>query len=160
MAAWTPDSPIESSRAKIMADINVTPMVDVMLVLLVIFMVTAPLLVAGVPIELPKNSAQRISQPNKPLVVTLAPGARLYIRDDEVDAASLIARLSALRANEGEAILYLRADKAIPYGEVAELLGRLSMSGFQRISLLSQATQRDTPEAAPQGVVSPSKAAP
>ncbi len=84
-----------------MADINVTPMVDVMLVLLVIFMVTAPLLVAGVPVQLPKNSAQRISQPNKPVIVTLAADARLYIRDEQVDAASLIPRLSALRSGEG-----------------------------------------------------------
>ena len=131
MAGWNPSNGTERSfQTKIMAEINVTPMVDVMLVLLVIFMVTAPLLVAGVPVQLPKNSAQRISQPNKPVIVTLAADARLYIRDEPVDAASLIPRLSALRSGEGDAVVYLRADKAIPYGEVMELLGRLSSSGL------------------------------
>ena len=140
MAGWNTGNGTERPlQTKIMADINVTPMVDVMLVLLVIFMVTAPLLVAGVPVQLPKNSAQRISQPNKPVIVTLAADGRLYIRDEQVDAGSLIPRLAALREGEGDAVVYLRADKAIPYGDVMELLGRLSASGYQRISLLSQA---------------------
>jgi biopolymer transport protein ExbD len=156
MAGWTPGNGTDRpSQTKIMAEINVTPMVDVMLVLLVIFMVTAPLLVAGVPVQLPKNSAQRISQPNKPVIVTLAADARLYIRDEQVDAGSLIPRLSAMRAGEGDAVVYLRADKTIPYGDVMELLGRLSSSGYQRISLLSQA--QDTP-AGPQATL-PAEAA-
>ena len=157
MAGWNPGNGTERpSQTKIMAEINVTPMVDVMLVLLVIFMVTAPLLVAGVPVQLPKNSAQRISQPNKPVIVTLAVDGGLYIRDEQVDAASLIPRLSALRSGEGDAVVYLRADKTIPYGEVMELLGRLSASGYQRISLLSQA--QDT-QVGPRAAASPPKAA-
>jgi TolR protein len=157
MAGWNPGNGTERpSQTKIMAEINVTPMVDVMLVLLVIFMVTAPLLVAGVPIELPKNSAQRISQPNKPVIVTLAADGSLYIRDEQVDAASLIPRLSALRSGEGDAVVYLRADKTIPYGEVMELLGRLSASGYQRISLLSQAQDA---QAGPRAAASPAQAA-
>jgi len=157
MAGWTPGNGTERpSQTKIMAEINVTPMVDVMLVLLVIFMVTAPLLVAGVPVQLPKNSAQRISQPNKPVIVTLAADARLYIRDEQVDAGSLIPRLSALRSGEGDAVVYLRADKAIPYGEVMELLGRLGSSGYQRISLLSQAQDA---QASPQATTPQAKAA-
>ena len=156
MAGWnTGNGTDRPSQTKIMADINVTPMVDVMLVLLVIFMVTAPLLVAGVPVQLPKNSAQRISQPNKPVIVTLAADGRLYIRDEQVDAGSLIPRLSALRAGEGDAVVYLRADKAIPYGEVMELLGRLSASGYQRISLLSQA--QDAQAAGSQAATPPGK---
>ncbi len=158
MAGWNPGNGTDRPfQTKIMAEINVTPMVDVMLVLLVIFMVTAPLLVAGVPVQLPKNSAQRISQPNKPVIVTLAADGRLYIRDEQVDENSLIPRLSALRTGEGEAVVYLRADKAIPYGEVMELLGRLSSSGYQRISLLSQA--QDAGRAGPQAAASPGKAA-
>ena len=157
MAGWNPGNGTDRpSQTKIMAEINVTPMVDVMLVLLVIFMVTAPLLVAGVPVQLPKNSAQRISQPNKPVIVTLAANGGLYIRDEQVDAASLIPRLSALRTGEGDAVVYLRADKAIPYGEVMELLGRLSTSGYQRISLLSQAQDA---QASPQATTAPAKAA-
>ena len=157
MAGWNPSNGTERSfQTKIMAEINVTPMVDVMLVLLVIFMVTAPLLVAGVPVQLPKNSAQRISQPNKPVIVTLAADGGLYIRDEPVDAASLIPRLAALRSGEGDTVVYLRADKAIPYGEVMELLGRLSSSGYQRISLLSQT--QDAP-ASSQAATRPAKAA-
>ncbi len=148
MAGWTPGNGTERpSQMKIMADINITPMVDVMLVLLVIFMVTAPLLVAGVPVQLPKNSAQRISQPNKPVIVTLSADGRLYIKDEQVDPTSLIPRMSALRTGEGDAVVYVRADKTIPYGEVMELLGRLSTSGYQRISLLSQPPQKDSAEA-------------
>jgi biopolymer transport protein ExbD len=156
MAGWNTGNGTERPlQTKIMADINVTPMVDVMLVLLVIFMVTAPLLVAGVPVQLPKNSAQRISQPNKPVIVTLAADGRLYIRDEQVDAGSLIPRLSALREGEGDAVVYLRADKAIPYGGVMELLGRLSASGYQRISLLSQA--QDAQAAGSQAATPPGK---
>jgi biopolymer transport protein ExbD len=150
MAGSLGNGPEHPGRTKIMADINVTPMVDVMLVLLVIFMVTAPLLVAGVPVELPKNSAQRISQPNKPVIVTLAGDRSLYVRDEQVSASSLISRLSALRAAEGDAVVYLRADKTIPYGEVMELLSGLSASGYQRISLLSQPPHKDGPPAPPQ----------
>ncbi len=159
MAGWNlGNGPERPSQTKIMADINVTPMVDVMLVLLVIFMVTAPLLVAGVPVQLPQNSAQRISQPNKPVIVTLAPDARVYLRDEQVDAVTLISRLSALRSAEGDAVVYLRADKTIPYGEVMELLGRLSSSGYQRISLLSQPPHQEG-EAAPQAAAPSGKAA-
>ncbi len=144
MAGFTPDNGAQRPlQTKIMADINVTPMVDVMLVLLIIFMVAAPLLVAGVPVELPKNSAQRLSQSAKPVIVTLAADRSLYIRDEQVPAASLISRLSAVRAAEGDAVVYLRADKTLPYGDVMELLGGLGASGYQRISLLSQAQSQD-----------------
>jgi biopolymer transport protein ExbD len=150
MAGWTSDNGTQRpSSAKLMADINVTPMVDVMLVLLVIFMVTAPLLVAGVPVELPKNSAQRIGQPKKPVIVTLAADASLFSRDERVDAVSLVPRLSALRAAEGDTAVYVRADKKIPYGEVMDLLGRLGSSGYQRISLLSQPLSQDAVETIP-----------
>jgi biopolymer transport protein ExbD len=147
MAGWTPGNGAHRPlQTKLMAEINVTPMVDVMLVLLVIFMLTAPLLVAGVPVELPKNSAQRISQPKKPVIVTFAADSSLFIRDERVDAASLISRLSALRTAEGDTVVYVRADKKIPYGEVMGLLGRLGASGYQRISLLSQPANQDAIE--------------
>ena len=139
MAVSAPGNGIQDpSQAKLMADINVTPMVDVMLVLLVIFMVTAPLLVAGLPVELPKTAAQPVGQTKKPVVVTLAADRSLLIRDERVDAASLVSRLAAIRASQGDAVVYVRADKKIAYGEVMELLGRISTSGYRRISLLSQ----------------------
>lgn len=121
-----------------LAEINITPLVDVMLVLLIIFMVTAPLMMAGVPLELPKTSAARISTPKKPMVVSLAADGSLYIREEPVARDGLAARLAALRASEGDTVVYVRADKNRPYGEVMEVLGRVGESGYGRISLLSQ----------------------
>jgi biopolymer transport protein ExbD len=142
----------DPSQAKLMADINVTPMVDVMLVLLVIFMVTAPLLVAGMPVELPRTAAPPIAQPQKPVVVTLGAGGSLSIRDEHIEAEALVPRLAAIRAEQGDATVYVRADKKISYGEVMELLGRISSSGYQRISLLSQPPSPDA-SAAPQAAI-------
>jgi biopolymer transport protein TolR len=121
-----------------MAEINITPMVDVMLVLLVIFMVTAPLMMAGVPLELPRTSAARVSTPKKPMVVSLAADGSLYIRDEQTSKDSFVSRLAGLKAAEGDTVVYVRADKARPYGEVMEVLGKVGESGFGRVSLLSQ----------------------
>lgn len=120
------------------SEINITPMVDVMLVLLIIFMVTAPLLVAGVPVELPNTSAARISQPKKPVIVSVGGDGSLYIREEQVTLTTLIPRLQALRGAEGDAVVYVRADKSRPYGEVMDVLGRVGQSGYARVSLLSQ----------------------
>jgi len=120
------------------SEINITPMVDVMLVLLIIFMITAPLLVAGVPVELPNTSAARISQPKKPVIVSLGGDGSLYIRDEQVSQDTLIPRLKALRSTEGDAVVYVRADKKRAYGEVMDILGRVGQSGYARVSLLSQ----------------------
>jgi len=126
------------AKTKLMADINITPMVDVMLVLLVIFMVTAPLLVAGVRVDLPRSAAPKLSQVQKPIIVTLAADGRLFIGDDSADRDGFEARLTALRPKEGDATVYVKADRAIAYGQVLELLGRIGQAGYQRISLLSQ----------------------
>ena len=120
------------------SEINITPMVDVMLVLLIIFMVTAPLLVAGVPVELPNTSAARISQPKKPVIVSLAGDGSLFIREEQVNLTTLIPKLQALRSAEGDAVVYVRADESRPYGEVMDMLGRVGQSGYARVSLLSQ----------------------
>lgn len=119
------------------SEINITPFVDVMLVLLIIFMVTAPLLVAGVPVELPNTSAARISQPKKPMIVSLASDGSLFIREQQVSQETLIPTLQSLRAEEGDAVVYVRADKASSYGEVMDILGRVGESGYARVSLLS-----------------------
>ncbi len=121
-----------------MAEINITPMVDVMLVLLIIFMVAAPLMVAGVPLELPNTSAARVSQSKKAMVVSLAGDGGLYIREEQVSAAGLVPRLRELRATEGDSVVYVRADKKSSYGDVMDVLGRVGESGYGRVSLLSQ----------------------
>ena len=120
-----------------MAEINITPFVDVMLVLLIIFMVAAPLMVAGVPVELPNTSAARLNQPKKPMVVTLTAEGMVQVREEMLPRASLVPRLMQLRAAEGDTVVYVRADKRIAYGEVMDLLGLVGESGYQRVSLLS-----------------------
>jgi biopolymer transport protein TolR len=127
----------EGEAYKPLAEINVTPFVDVMLVLLIVFMVAAPLMVQGVPVDLPKTSATKLEKVRKPMVVTLAPDG-LYIRDEQIAPGSLVDRLSAMRAQEGDTVVYVRADREIPYGDVMEILGRVGEGGYQRVSLLSQ----------------------
>jgi len=121
-----------------MAEINVTPFVDVMLVLLIIFMVTAPLMLAGIHVDLPQITAARQNPPQKPLVISIGADGALYVRTDAVERAALIARLGALRTTEGDSIAYIRADKIIPYGIVMDVLGDVASAGYTRISLLSE----------------------
>lgn len=128
----------DEGEYKPMAEINVTPFVDVMLVLLIIFMVAAPLMVQGVPVELPKTSAAKLGQIKKPMVVTLAGDGNLYIRDEQVTRQTLVSRLMQIKAQEGDSIVYVRGDRKIPYGDVMEILGRVGESGYARVSLLSQ----------------------
>jgi biopolymer transport protein TolR len=134
------------SSYKPLAEINVTPFVDVMLVLLIIFMVAAPLMVQGVPVDLPKTSASKLGTVKKPMVVTLAGDGNLYIRDEQVTRDTLVSRLMAIKSQEGgEGIVYVRADKKIAYGDVMEILGRVGESGFARVSLLSQPSPSSQP---------------
>jgi biopolymer transport protein TolR len=127
------------------AEINITPMVDVMLVLLIIFMVAAPLMVAGVPLELPNTSAARVSQSKKAMVVSMAGDGGLYIREEQVSKEGLVPRLKELRSQEGDTVVYVRADKKIPYGDVMEVLGRVGEGGYGRVSLLSQPKPKGSP---------------
>jgi biopolymer transport protein TolR len=101
-------------------------------------MVAAPLMIAGVPVNLPQSAAARQNPPQKPMVVTISPDQGLYIRDEQVAREGLIARLGELRQAEGDAVAYVRADKSIPYGEVMAVLGEVAAAGYTRISLLSQ----------------------
>jgi biopolymer transport protein TolR len=128
-----------------MAEINITPMVDVMLVLLIIFMVAAPLMVAGVPVELPKTSAARVGQVKKPMIVTLTADGKLQIRNDFVTREELIPKLKELRATEGDAVVYVRSDGKNAYDDVMEVLGRVGESGYGRVSLLSQPKPKTAP---------------
>jgi biopolymer transport protein TolR len=112
-----------------------------MLVLLIIFMVTAPLMVSGVPVKLPQSTAAHDRPPSKPMVITIAADGRLFIRDEQVTADNLVPRLAALlpEAREGanETTAYVRADEAIAYGAVMNVLNDVSKAGYSRISLLS-----------------------
>jgi TolR protein len=122
-----------------MSDINVTPLVDVMLVLLIVFMVAAPMMMVGVPVQLPRTSAARIAQTAPPVVVTVARDGRVFLRQDEVPEAELGVRLQALRAAEAnDAPVYVRGDRSVPYGEVMRVMGRVSAAGVSRVSLIAE----------------------
>ena len=133
-----------------MAEINITPMVDVMLVLLIIFMVAAPLMVSGVPIQLPKSSAAKVGQTKKPMVVTMTGDGRLQIRDEFVTREQLIPKLTAMRGTEGDVVVYVRADTKLEYGNVMQILGEVGQAGFARVSLLSTRLQGAPAGGAPQ----------
>jgi biopolymer transport protein TolR len=122
-----------------LAEINITPFVDVMLVLLVIFMVTAPLMMSGVPLELPTTEAERPAQTSEPVVVSLTASGEVFLGEEEVPQAALKARLARLRGESGDAVVYVRADRALDYGAVVERLGEIGRAGFSRVSLIAQA---------------------
>jgi biopolymer transport protein TolR len=121
-----------------MSEINVTPFVDVMLVLLIIFMVAAPLLTVGVPVELPKTAAEALpSEQEEPLTVTLTAEGGVMIQTTEVDGSTLVPRLRAIAAERSDDKIFLRADGAIPYARVMEVMGALNAGGFSSIGLVT-----------------------
>jgi biopolymer transport protein TolR len=122
-----------------MADINVTPMVDVMLVLLIIFMVTAPLLTAGVPVNLPDARAKALDQDAKPVAISLDADGRIFVGEAEVPTADLPNMLAQLAAKGGEKPpqIFLRADKALDYGRVMAVMGELNRAGLNRVALVA-----------------------
>ncbi|HTT78496.1 MAG TPA: biopolymer transporter ExbD [Stellaceae bacterium] len=124
-----------------LAEINVTPMVDVMLVLLVIFMITAPLLTVGVPVDLPKTTASKLTAPKQPIIVSINREDAVFIGDHQVDEADLAGRLDALAALDPDRIVYVRGDRAIPYGRLMDLLGIVNTAGFTKVSLIAEAAK-------------------
>ena len=127
-------------KAAPMSEINVTPFVDVMLVLLIIFMVAAPLLTVGVPVELPDTAANALpTEQEEPLTITLTADGRLLIQTTDVAEAELIPRLRAIAAERTGDKVFLRADGAIPYARVAQVMGALNAGGFRNIGLVTDA---------------------
>jgi biopolymer transport protein TolR len=125
------------SHRKPMSDINVTPFVDVMLVLLIVFMVTAPLLSAGVPVDLPQAQAKPLALEKEPVAVTVDTQGRIFIKDSEVTMDNLVATLSsAVQGNLDERI-YVRGDKSVSYGQIMQVMGVISSAGFTHIGLVA-----------------------
>ena len=120
-----------------MAEINVTPLVDVMLVLLIIFMVTAPLLVAGVPVNLPDSRAKPLEPPQKPVQISLTGDGKVHLDDAEVAASALPARLAAIPHGADAPQIYLRADRTLDYGRVMAVMGELSRAGLTKVALVT-----------------------
>lgn len=125
-------------RAQPMAEINVTPFVDVMLVLLIIFMVAAPLLTVGVPVDLPKTAASALpGDSEEPLTVTLTADGRIQIQTTDIQREELIGRLRAIAAERSSDRVFLRADGAIPYAQVMQVMGALNAGGFSNVGLVT-----------------------
>ena len=126
-----------------MSEINVTPMVDVMLVLLIIFMVAAPLMTVGVPIDLPETQAKQLNTESKPITVSVTPDGQVFIGDQPVALEDLVAEVAALAANGTEDRIYVRGDTTANYGAVMQVMGALSGAGYSRIGLITdQAAER------------------
>ena len=128
-------------RAQPMAEINVTPFVDVMLVLLIIFMVTAPLLTAGVPVNLPDSRAKPLDQEQQPIQVSLDEGGVIYVGEQQVTEAGLSAAFARIAADGGETApqIFLRADTSLDYGRVMRVMGELNRAGLNRVALVTDA---------------------
>ena len=125
-------------RYQPITDINVTPLVDVMLVLLIVFMVTAPLLTVGVQVDLPKVQNEPITTQVEPLVVTVQKDGSIALMQTPIDIAQLVPRLLAITANKPDTQIYLRGDAAINYGRVMEVMGTLSAAGFTKVALITE----------------------
>lgn len=126
-----------------MAEINVTPFVDVMLVLLVVFMVAAPLLTSGVPIDLPDSKAKALQEEdNKPLEVSLDKAGKIYVGETEVKQSRLVALLGSMTNNDPDRRIYIRADESLDYGRVMNILGSINGAGFRKVALVSNASTK------------------
>ncbi len=126
-----------------MAEINVTPMVDVMLVLLIIFMVSAPLLTVGVPLDLPQTQAKSLDQDKEPLTVSVNTKGEVYLQNSEIKIEELVPKLQAITQARGgnDERIYVRGDKKVDYGTVMRVMGRLSAAGFRRVALVTEVEQ-------------------
>lgn len=126
------------NRRRPMSEINVTPMVDVMLVLLVIFMVTAPLLTVGVTVDLPKTKAAAIPGQDEPLAVSVDAEGQIFLQDTKLDLDALVPRLLAITNNNPDVRIFVRGDKAIHYGRVMEVMGTVNAAGFRKVALITE----------------------
>src|SRR6266540_4273645 len=127
-----------NGRYRPMSEINVTPLVDVMLVLLVVFMVTAPLLTVGVPVELPQTQAPPINEPKEPLTITLNREGAVFVGETSVAVDALVPKLQAITGANPDSIIYVRGDKDINYGRVLEVMSLVSSAGFRKVSLVAE----------------------
>jgi biopolymer transport protein TolR len=125
-------------RYRAMADINMTPFIDVMLVLLIIFMVAAPLLSSGVPIDLPSTKAAELNIDKKPIAVAIDEHGDIFLMDKKVEAAALIDGIKAQAKDGSDERVYVRASKSVPYGKVAEVMSDLTSAGFKKVALVTE----------------------
>ena len=128
-------------RQRVMSEINVTPMVDVMLVLLIIFMVSAPLLTVGVPIDLPETQAKALNSETQPITVSINNKGQVFLQETEIPVEEVVAKLQAISKTGYDERIYVRGDKDADYGTVMKVMGRLSSAGFRRVALVTEVEQ-------------------
>jgi len=126
------------TRTAPMSEINVTPMVDVMLVLLIVFMVTAPLLTVGVQIDLPKTKAKILQGQDEPLAITIDVQGQVFLQDTEIDIEGLVPRLRAITDNNPDVRIFVRGDASVNYGRVMEVMGTVNAAGYKKVALVTQ----------------------
>jgi biopolymer transport protein TolR len=131
------------ARAKAFAEINVTPMVDVMLVLLIIFMVTAPMLTAGVQVDLPKAQSAPLQGQDEPLVVSVQSNGKIFLQKTPVSADELGAKLKAVAGEKTDTRIFVRGDKAVDYGRIMHVIGEINVAGFSKVALITEQPQED-----------------
>jgi len=134
-----PSGEAGEDRYQPLSEINVTPMVDVMLVLLVIFMVTAPLLTVSVPLDLPKSRVTTLTEPKKPIIISLNRSGEAFIGNERIDSSDLEQRLADLAAEDQTRIVYVRGDQTISYAQLMDVLGMVNRAGFSKVSLVAEA---------------------
>jgi biopolymer transport protein TolR len=131
-------------RRAVMSEINVTPFVDVMLVLLIVFMVSAPLLTVGVPIDLPQSKAKALEQNNEPLAISVNQQGQIFLQNDEIKVDDLLPKLKAIidaRGGTSNDLIYIRGDKTVAYGTMMRVMGRISGAGYHRVALVTEVDQ-------------------
>jgi biopolymer transport protein TolR len=129
-------------RYKPLAEINVTPLVDVMLVLLIVFMVTAPLMTSGVNVDLPKADAKQLNSDSEPLTVSIKADGGIYLQDQLVELPELVTKLQAISSNDLTRRIFVRGDKGIQYGQVMQVMATIAQGGFTKVALLAQQAQQ------------------
>jgi biopolymer transport protein TolR len=132
---------VRGQRRAVMSEINVTPMVDVMLVLLIIFMVAAPLLTVGVPIDLPETQAKSLEQDREPLTLSVNDKGQVFLQNTEIKMDEIVPKLKAIAKNGSDERIFVRGDRKVDYGTVMRVMGRLSAAGYRRVALVTEFEQ-------------------
>ena len=125
-------------KNRVISQINVTPFVDVMLVLLIVFMITAPLLTVGVSVDLPKTKASQLNSKGDPVIISIKKNGELYIQEREIDTLQLLPRLKAISSGNKNLRIYVRGDKDVPYGLVLDTISKIKSSGFKKVALVAK----------------------
>ena len=125
-------------KNRVISQINVTPFVDVMLVLLIVFMITAPLLTVGVSVDLPKTKASQLNSKGDPIIISIKKNGELYIQEREIDTLQLLPRLKVISSGNKNLRIYVRGDKDVPYGLVLETIAKIKSSGFKKVALVAK----------------------